>query len=190
MAKQANASSLQTDEILRGMEEHIAEIRSGKNGKYVAGNAQEFSPAASCNDRWSKKPKTGPDTIAQGDLLIAIFREIPEGFKSGDELVINKKDIPKDFTEITPLMPTHMQLVPGNTEGAKHCLAHLEGVRMFRPANWNEESLEGPILAFSKANAIVHPVHGNVTIPAGFICDINYDRQWDVEQRKEARARD
>lgn len=117
------------------------------------------------------------DYVRQGDLYIVVMEAtaIPAGF------VGVKK--PKDVDR---------QLVPGNTQGSKHCLDSLAGVRLFRPADWNDkyEGLDGPCLVLSEERTIEHPTHGSVTIPAGFAVQCRYQREWDAEQRRERRNAD
>lgn len=110
------------------------------------------------------------DTIAQGDLYL-IVREggIPEGYTEGKTVV---------------------QLVPGQTQGAKHCLDSVEGVTMYFPKNWNEADLAGPIFVADREVEVLHPVHGNVTIPAGFMIECRYQREWDAELARERRNAD
>ena len=84
------------------------------------------------------------------------------------------------------------QLVPGNTQGAKHCLASLSGVKLYRPTAWgpNYDGLHGPALELSKPATITHPTHGDVTIPAGSTVLCHYQREWDQEQKRERRNAD
>lgn len=113
------------------------------------------------------------DCIAQGDLNLVIL-----------------DDVPNDYIEVVDLEEKHRQLVPGNNEGAKHCLEHLRGIRLFYPPNWNMDSLVGPVMLISRDNTVLHPTHGNVHIPAGFTVGTFYQREWDRELEKERRARD
>jgi hypothetical protein len=110
------------------------------------------------------------DRIWQGDLALTIIASMPTGY-------VEAKD-------------PRVQLVPGNTVGAKHCLDSLQGVKMFLPKDWNEESLIGPYLEISEERTILHPVHGSVTIPAGFCVHCTYQREFDRELERERRARD
>lgn len=110
------------------------------------------------------------DCIWQGDLALVIAAEIPDGYE--------KSANPSS------------QLVPGNTQGAKHCLDSLDGVELWLPKVWNEEVLEGPYMRLSKERTVLHPTHGPVTIPAGFSVQCHYQKEWDREQAKERRARD
>lgn len=113
------------------------------------------------------------DCIWQGDLGLEIVTAVPAG--------LAKLDTPKDVDR---------QLVPGNTTGAKHCLDSLDGVTLYRPENWSEESLDGPCLVLAEERTVTHPVHGAVTIPAGFIVQCHYQREFDAEQRRAVRSRD
>ena len=113
---------------------------------------------------------TENDRIWQGDLALTITNKIPKGYTEK-----------KDF---------NLQLVPGNTIGAKHCLDSKEGVKAYFPPEWDEDSLDGPILVLTEERQVLHPVHGNVTIPAGFTVNCTYQREFDAELRRERRAMD
>ena len=110
------------------------------------------------------------DRIWQGDLALTIRSKRPSGYQLAES--------------------PQLQLVPGNTQGSKHCLDNLSGVDVYLPENWNEESLVGPWLVCREEKTILHPVHGSVTIPAGMSVHCSYQREWDLEQKRERRARD
>lgn len=110
------------------------------------------------------------DRIWQGDLALTISDSVPEGYVKLDKLV--------------------QKLVPGDNVGARHVLDSLDGVEMYVPKEWNEESLIGPYLILTKDRTVTHPVHGDVTIPAGFSVHCTYQREYDKEQERERRARD
>lgn len=118
------------------------------------------------------------DFAWQGDLKIIIVDAIPP------------RTCPGGFSQLKSIRKTDMQLVPGNTEGARHCLKSKNGVKMYRPHVWNEESTDGPVLFFGKEGTITHPVHGDVTIPAGFTVQLRYQREWNKEQQKARRTAD
>lgn len=108
------------------------------------------------------------DCIDQGDLRIILIDDIPTHYKK----VTQKQK----------------QLVPGNTEGARHCLDSLAGVQMYLPKDWpNENGLEGPIFVLTKERTILHPTHGPVTIPAGFTVQCRYQREWLKEEERRVR---
>lgn len=111
------------------------------------------------------------DTYRQGDLYLQIADNKP----------------PKGYVECEkPLV----QLVPGNTVGARHCLDGTVGVRMWVPKEFTEDSLEGPYFQLTEERTVLHPTHGQVSIPAGFSVQCHFQREWDREQEKERRARD
>lgn len=140
---------------------------------------QEFVKKIANNEHETVKPGqpvrfteacTEGDRIWQGDLALTIIKKIPNDYKLADN-------------------PSN-QLVVGNTEGARHCLDSLDGVALYLPNNWNEESLQGPVLVLNQERTVLHPTHGNVTIPTGFTVHCTYQREWDKEQERERRARD
>jgi hypothetical protein len=142
----------------------VQSIREGTHERIRMGAPERFSEAASVGDYGD-----------QGDLRLTIVESTPSGF------VFVKK--PKAIDR---------QLVPGNTEGAKHCLDSLDGVELNRPAEWGPDyvGLLGPCLKLTKERTIQHPTHGDVTIPAGFTIQCRYQREWDAEQRRERRNAD
>jgi hypothetical protein len=126
----------------------------------LPGQPLNFTEASTINDR-----------IWQGDMAITITNSEP----------------PKDFVEKKDVL---VQLVPGNTTGAKHCLQSKIGVEQWVPQNWTELGLIGPWMRFSEPNTILHPVHGSVSVPAGFCVQITYQREYDEIQKAERRAAD
>lgn len=136
-------------------------IADGKS-RIRPGQPVRFPDAASVND-----------AIRQGDLYLIVADAVPSGYVR----IEKRSDLDK-------------QLVPGNTQGAKHCLDSLVGVELWRPKQWTEDSLEGPFLRLSQERTVLHPVHGAVTIPAGFAIQCMYQREFDREQQRERRARD
>lgn len=140
-------------------------IRNG-NDKIEPGQPARMSDAASLGDY-----------VRQGDLYLTVVAStaIPEGYAEAK----NPREIDK-------------QLVPGSTQGAKHCLDSLDGVRLFRPADWSAkyEGLDGPCLLLSEDRTVCHPTHGNVTLPAGFAIQCRYQREYDAELRRERRNAD
>lgn len=148
---------------MNAIEEIVAYANKVKNHEcenVYPGMAIRFTEASTVNDR-----------IWQGDLALTITDSIPEGYKK----------VSKGFTG---------QLVHGNNQGAKHCLKTLDGVDVYIHDSWNQESLDGPCLVVNKECTIIHPVHGHVTIPAGFIVNCSYQRELDTELARERRARD
>lgn len=145
------------------IQRHAKRIATGQDPKVQPGQPARFTEA--CVDG---------DAIWQGDL----------------GLVIAGSKAPKGYVCVSQPTDLDRQLVPGNTQGAKHCLDSLDGVTLYRPVGWNEESLDGPYLQLAEERTVLHPTHGSVTIPAGFSVQCHYQREWDREQAKERRARD
>lgn len=112
------------------------------------------------------------DGVWQGDLGLEIVAAVP-----ADYVKAKKKS---------------RQLVPGNTRGSKHCLDSLDGVELFYAPAWpaSAESLQGPAFVLTKERTVTHPVHGDVTIPAGFTVLCRYQREFDSELRRERRNAD
>lgn len=111
------------------------------------------------------------DGVWQGDLLLEVVDGPPEGYE--------KAKAPAT------------QLVPGVTQGAKHCLDSTDGVEMWTPEGWGkEEMLTGPCFRLSEERTVTHPVHGDVTIAAGHTILCGYQREYDAEQKRERRNAD
>lgn len=113
------------------------------------------------------------DAIAQGDLNLILVESIPDNFK----LRKNRDD---------------NQLVPGNTEGSKHCVVDMSTCDVLNPPGWSAEydNLLGPVIVAKSDTTIGHPTHGAVTILAGQTVQCQYQRVWEEEQKKERRQRD
>lgn len=161
-----------------------ADVRSEANGfdfleghrqAIVTGNARvhpgqpfRLNEAASVNDGcW------------QGDLGFKIVAKVPAGWKEV------KNPTAKD-----------LQLVPGNTEGSRHCLASFENVRLFRRDEWEakaEEDFLGPVLVVGEAGPdaeSLHPTHGPIAIAPGHTVALQYQKVWDQIEKRERRQRD
>lgn len=148
--------------VITKIQERARQITSGNDPNVKPGQPERFTEAAACND-----------TIRQGDLYVTIIAEIPA-----------------DYVKVVKPQAIDRQLVPGNTQGAKHCLDSLAGVTLYRPKDWNDESLRGPAFALTKERTVLHPTHGAVTIPKGFVVLCRYQREFDKELQRERRAID
>jgi hypothetical protein len=110
------------------------------------------------------------DCAAQGDLYLEVVESPPKGYR-----------------KIEPFV----QLVPGNTVGAKHCLDGLSGVMMWVPRDWPEAAdFLGPCFRLSEPRTVLHPTHGNVQIPAWFTILCSYQKEWDAIHARERRNAD
>ena len=149
-------------QTIERIEEHARRIAARQDEKVQPGMPAAFTEAASAGDfGW------------QGDLKLIVVAAVPAG-----------------YAQVKQPKAIDRQLVPGNTEGAKHCLDSLEGVTLYRPQQWSEESLDGPCLVLTQERKILHPTHGHVTIPAGLTILCRYQREWDREQQRERRSQD
>ena len=131
------------------------------------------------------------ESVRPGEpFTISGAADVGDGCWQGDLGIEIVAAVPADYVQIKRPRTADRQLVPGNTEGSRHCLDSLRGVTIFRPAKWDAESLQGPCLVLTQARTITHPKHGDVTIPAGRTVLCRYQREFDAEQRRERRARD
>ena len=102
------------------------------------------------------------DSFRQGDLYITLLEKLPDGCKPET---------------------ARAQLAEGETQGSRHCLDSLEGVRQFALANPTD--LEGPILVIdAPERTITHPEHGHVVLPGeGRVYGVTYQRDLDEQER-------
>ena len=99
------------------------------------------------------------DCWRQGDVYITLLGEVPIGMTK-------------------PINPT-CQIVPGVTQGSRHCLDSLDGVTVYTIPNAGP--LDGPVLECREERTITHPEHGNVVLPPG-VYGIHYQRDLDAEE--------
>jgi len=150
-----------TNAVVATMESHLETVCPGQDAA--------FTEACTLGDR-----------IWQGDLGLTIVNKIPEGFVKVDPAEDAKNNIDTK------------KLVPGFNPGSMHVLDSLEGVEVYRKPDWNtnEENLVGPLVVFNKGGVVTHPKHGNVTVPAGFMIQCTYQREYDAEQQRIRRNAD
>lgn len=141
-----------------------ANIAAGRDPRVQPGRPERLSEAASVGD-----------TVAQGDLYLMVVDRVPEHYETVKR--------PKK---------TDAQLVPGVTQGARHCLSDVRAVSLYRPQGWGQDdaSLLGPCFVVKREVTVQHPTHGDVTIPAGFTILCGYQPEFDAEQRRERRNAD
>lgn len=154
------------------IQRRVTRIANGKDLKVKPGQIERFSEAA-----------VEGDFVRQGDLYLIVAERPSSKSKFDWDRFLRSHGYAK-------ASKPSLQLVPGNTQGARHCLDSLDGVELLVPSNWNDESLQGPFLRIAKQRTIPHPTHGPVVIPAGFSILCCYQREYDKELAKERRARD
>lgn len=147
----------------------------------VQERSEEIQNGSRCAERSDGKcrppaffPNDPPvnSAIAQGDLYLVIIDELPDGY--------------------TVRTDKSLQLVPGNTVGARHCLVENSPCQVFDPAGFSDtyEGLMGPVLVTDGPTEVAHPTHANVMIPSGTTVQCRYQRTWDAHQKEIRRARD
>jgi len=126
--------------------------------------------------------------VAKADAFVMtpdLYASVPDGAcigRQGDIYLWKLAALPQDAIEVAH----YRQLAPGLTLGSRHCLASLDGVRMFHKRQ--PGPLDGPILWFAdEPGTITHPTHGDIVdIPANSIIQITYQRMYaDVVRRTE-----
>lgn len=150
---------------LATLQSHATRIARG-NARVKPGEPHRISDAASVGDG-----------VWQGDLGLELV-EVDRA-----TIGMTRVDAPTD---------AHRQLVPGSTQGARHCLDSVDGVSLWLPRGWGEsyEGLAGPVFLASRDVTVTHPTHGDVTVPAGVAIACRYQREYDAELRRERRAAD
>lgn len=108
------------------------------------------------------------DSFRQGDLYITLLERVPDNCK--------------------PMGKSRAQLAEGETQGSRHCLDSLEGVRMYERIG---DQLLGPVFCIeAPERTVTHPEHGNVTLPGnGRVYGVSYQRDLD-EMERERRVAD
>lgn len=142
--------------------EHAQRIAKGEHERVRPGLPMRFPEAAAVGDfGW------------QGDLKLTVIEQPLEG-----------------YVKVNNVSRNDLKLVPGETQGSRHCLDSAQGVTMYKPQNWPNSGLMGPAFVATEDRVVEHPTHGNVTIPAGMMIQCTYQREWDAEQRQERRNAD
>lgn len=102
------------------------------------------------------------ETHRQGDLYVTLLVGLPP------------------MPTIQPTSPRR-QLAVGNTQGSRHCLDSLSGVKCYE---WSDATpFDGPILDISQERVIEHPEHGHLILPPG-VYGVTYQRDLDAEERE------
>jgi len=99
-------------------------------------------------------------------------------WRQGDLYITLLADIPADTEKVKK---PELQLVPGSTQGSRHCLDSLSGVTCYQITD--SDQLAGPVLNLTKERTLTHPEHGNVVLPPG-VYGIHYQRDLDAEERE------
>lgn len=141
--------------VIQRVQERARRIASGQDERVAPGQPVRFTEGC-----------VAGDAIAQGDLYLVLMDEVPK------DRCVRVEEPSK-------------QLVPGNTEGARHCLDSLDGVEVFRVVDPSIQ--DGPVLRLWKERVVLHPVHGNVTLLADTVVHCVYQREWAKEQAVRAR---
>ena len=140
--------------------------------------------------RKANRIKSGKDKIEPGQpVRISEAASVTDFVRQGDLYLIVAESVPSGYTKATK---PQKQLVPGTTQGARHCLDSLDGVTLYVPKDWSDkyEGLDGPCFVLAKERTVEHPTHGVVHIPAGFTIQCRFQREWDQEQKRERRNAD
>lgn len=123
--------------------------------------------------------KASAEKIKCGDL-----QRFPEAaspgdyFRQGDVYITYLSAVPNDLVAVAK---PERQLAPGNTQGSRHILDSLDGVKMFVKPNPTE--LDGPVLELTKERVVTHPEHGDVSLPCG-VYATTYQRTFADELRR------
>lgn len=126
---------------------------------------RERAERVACGDpiRFSEAAVPG-EYVRQGDVYITLIN---------GEMLPASADLKR--------RPPSEKLAPGETQGSRHCLAHLRGVTMYELAN--PGPYDGPIMDLAEPNVVEHPEHGHCHLPVGLYA-ITYQRTEDAEGRQ------
>lgn len=130
-------------------------------------------------------------TVSPGQpFTLSSAHQVGDGVWQGDLGIEIVSRVPREYVEITNPTDADRQLVPEAGQGSHHRLRSLDGVRLFRPADWGQRSddLRGPAVVFDRANAIVHEPghaqpHGTVEIAAAMTVLCRYQQNLDQQER-------
>lgn len=145
------------------IQRHAKKIATSKDPAVMPGRPERFTEGS-----------VPGDAIAQGDLYLMIVDSVPDAYE-----------------KVSKPSAADKQLVPGNTQGAKHCLSNIRSVDLYRPADWGKgESLVGPCFRTKSEVTVLHPTHGDVSVPPGMTVLCGYQPEYDAELRRERRNAD
>jgi hypothetical protein len=136
----------------------MATMTAEKALKKISAQAEKIK-----NDQTQRFPEaaTPGDSWRQGDVYITLLAGRPI------DAVAEKA--------------TGTQLAPGTTQGSRHCLDSLVGVKFYRLPN--PGMLDGPIIECRTERTITHPEHGDVVVGPG-VYAISYQRSIVAEERQ------
>lgn len=107
-----------------------------------------------------KRWPIGTIAVQQGDVYFTRLAVVPSGAQR--------------------CLKTDGQLVPGQTQGSRHC---VDPVRVRLWTLPHPTALQGPVIEAAEAFTVTHPEHGHVTFPAG-VYATTYQRQYADELRR------
>jgi hypothetical protein len=121
---------------------------------------------------------TQAEAIANDGEQVFDQIEIGEEVRQGDVYVTRLAAVPPRATLVKK---PQVQLAPGTTQGSRHCLRSLDGVKVYDVEAAGP--LDGPVLECERGIAIDHPEHGNVVLAAG-VYAVTYQRAFAEELRR------
>lgn len=103
-----------------------------------------------------------------------------DAWAQGDVAIIALDAVPADaMLDESP----SAQLAPGNTQGSRHLLDSLDGLRLFARTGGEATPLAGPVIEAERRFSVTHPEHGNVSLPPG-VYQVRYQRAFAEELRR------
>lgn len=147
----------------------------------------------------TKKQAAAPaESIANDAPKLHEVFEVGEAAHQGDLIIVRIASVPKSARP-----RKDRQLALGNTQGSRHILERgevfdadaAEVSRMIEQATGKTITADyiGPVFVSPDApteNDLTHPEHGNHGFPAGAVCAVVYQRNFDTERQREVVARD
>ena len=104
--------------------------------------------------------------------------EVGDSVRQGDVYLTRISRLPRGAVEVKQ---PDRQLAPGTTQGSRHCLRSLDGVRVYHFAQ--PGPLDGPVIEAESDWAVEHPEHGDYVLPPGTYA-VTYQRAFADELKR------
>jgi hypothetical protein len=130
------------------------------NTETVFNDVQSRAESIASDDERAIKTMDVGDEVRQGDVYLTMIKANPDN-----------------------AMEVHnpsKQLAPGQTQGSRHCLRSLAGLKIFKLLA--PGPLDGPIIVADQPFTVEHPEHGDRTLPDGTFA-VTYQRGFSDELR-------
>ena len=155
--KSGGTAVLSAKEVFADIQDYAEKIASNK--------PQRFPEAASDGDYFR-----------QGDIYITFREGLFTAKTTGRGKNKTTVTVPHSDWKEVEVSKLRLQLAIGDTQGARHVLDNLAGVRQFEKTGG--DALQGLLLLTTEERVLTHPEHGHTILPASVsTCDgkVAYD---------------